>query len=311
MSPLQYTKAFFDPKENVRRIPRDPNRPGDADSVYVFEERIVLALNVALATGRPLLVRGKPGTGKSTLAKHAAAILDRRYLERAITSRTQARDLLYEVDLLRRLHDAQAKPAAAAGFDPSYDRYVRPGVLWDAFAPRTTQEEAAPAGAADRRSAVVLLDEIDKADPDVPNDLLVPLGALRFTVEETGVTYEASAATAPLVILTTNEERVLPKAFLRRCVELDLGAPARARLREIALAHFPKQATRIDEVLTALLGPETAGAAGQEVELSPAELVDTLRAAERLGVAPKPGGESWEALRRITTFKKEAREGRT
>lgn len=287
--------------------------PADDPSVYVFHDNIVLSVKVALATGRPLLVRGAPGTGKSSLAMHIADVLQWRYYERVITSRTQARDLLYEVDLLQRLQDAQSK-----SLSDDYAHYVRPGVLWWAFDSKSAARRGRPENATindglaepgqgkkDAARAVVLLDEIDKADPDVPNNLLGPLGSLRFLVDETNTEVRCHEGSAPLLILTTNEERVLPKAFLRRCVELELPKPDRARLLEIGKARFPVQkgvaaALDVDGLLKALVGE------APDAELpSPAEFVDTLRAARDLRI--QPTSAEWAALTKITVFKPKAR----
>src|SRR5687767_783409 len=230
---MSYKKQFA-PGDTVRLTPEGAGQLSVGDqregSVYVYSPEIVLAVNVALATRRPLLVRGPSGSGKSSLARNVANFLNWRYYETVISSRTQARDLLWEVDLLRRLNAAQAQDRVlGADLAP----YVTPGVLWWAFdrpgalrhgkavkaadsgqqAPKEPGEQKHPAA-----RAVVLIDEIDKADPDVPNNLLVPLGSLQFRVEETGALVETDAKRAPLVFITTNDERELPAAFLRRCV---------------------------------------------------------------------------------------------
>jgi MoxR-like ATPase len=248
MADYVYTKEFNPP--TTFRAPGQDTAVADQREgrVYVFNEDIVLAVNVALATGRPVLVRGESGTGKSSLARSAANFLKWRFYEKVITSRTQARDLLYEVDLLRRLHDAQVVKDGGS-FDEDYTRYVVPQALWWAFSRKTAlkrgrsgnrvQPPAEPkTDFPDSARAVVLIDEIDKADPDVPNNLLVPLGSLQFLVEETGFLVKADKTNAPLVFITTNEERELPPAFLRRCVELKLEMPGPERLLDIAHAHF-------------------------------------------------------------------------
>ena len=195
-----YTKKPFKPRRVHRPGRRGARQAGDqrAEPIYVYDEDLILAVNVALATRRPLLVRGPSGAGKSSLARNAADVLGWRYYEYVVTSRTEARDMLWQVDLLRRLHDAQAARAGGTPFSEDYTPYVKPGVLWWAFEPETAVWRGAPpdtpgikkvddpwSGAPASR-AVVLVDEIDKADPDVPNNLLVPLGSLRFQVEETG-----------------------------------------------------------------------------------------------------------------------------
>ncbi|MEQ8762631.1 MAG: MoxR family ATPase [Planctomycetota bacterium] len=319
-SPFQfeYTKRF-DPQPISYFSGKRPREVADTRErpPYVYNDHIVLAVNVALASGRPLLVRGPTGCGKSTLARNAAHVLKRRYYEHVITSRTQAKDLLYEVDLLSRLHDAQAAARdAGTPFDSSFDRYVKPGALWWAFDrksalwngrsvghPGITKNED-PCTEHPDQPAVVLIDEIDKADPDVPNNLLVPLGSLRFRVDETGIEVATTPETAPLVIITTNDERQLPTAFLRRCVELKLPTVTRATLENVGRAHFKgtQNITWIRGMLDALLGK---GDAQDEVDLSPAELVDTLCAANGLSIDEATRPEEWKALTGITVFKSE------
>ncbi|MCG8460526.1 MAG: MoxR family ATPase [Holophagales bacterium] len=205
---------------------------------HVFSAKEVEAVNTALAAGRPLLVRGEPGAGKSQLALAAAVGLGRALVATVVEARTEARDLLWRFDAVRRLADAQVlgKERLAgreAGEDPlAEENYLEPGPLWWAFAWQRAARQAGkaqvaapamPQGGDWRNGVVVLLDEIDKADSSVPNGLLGALGDGRFaipgceTVERGGI--------EPLVILTTNEERALPDAFLRRCVVLKLRLP--------------------------------------------------------------------------------------
>jgi MoxR-like ATPase len=265
----------FDPPE-VFRGERGQAASGDRQDgpVYVFTPEIVLAVNVALATERPLLVSGRPGSGKSSLAASVAAVLDRRYVSEVIKPRTQASDLQWRFDALRRLRDAHANQLVAD------DRaYVERGVLWRAFD-----------GGEDRRAAVVLLDEIDKADPDVPNSLLVTLGELTFTVEETGEPIHADPDALPLVILTTNDERELPRPFLRRCVILALEDPGVRRLVEIAEAHDLASDGDLAEQLAARTVELRAEArADGRPEPSAAEYLDTLRACRDLGIDARSG----------------------
>jgi MoxR-like ATPase len=311
---FEYAARLFEPKRIHR--PRAPQAAEAGDQrvapVYVYDDRLILAVNVALASRRPLLVRGPSGCGKSSLARNVADVLRWRYYEQVITSRTEARDLLWQVDLLRRLHDAQRH-----ALGESYAPYIQPGVLWWAFSPHTATWRGQPPGTdgitqvpdpstgrrADR--AVVLLDEIDKADPEVPNNLLVPLGSLYFEVEEINHTPVRTDEThAPLVIITTNDERDLPKAFLRRCVEVTIDWPTRSRLVEIAGAHFTRVTRKeIDEVLVALFGEAAEEHASDPIEMSPAELIDTIRAVRDLGVRCTPGSMAWEALAGMTVWK--------
>lgn len=235
---MQYTRRHFDPlnaggeelENNVVAF-RAGDDPAD---LYLYPGRTILALNVALSTRRPLLISGEPGSGKSTLAQNAAAVLGWSYYKHMITSRTRATDLLYTFDSLRRLNDATTTDAQIKP-----DRYyVEPATLWWVFDPQSAgnrgtkriakadraTDPVVSRGAADR--AVVLLDEIDKADPDVPNDLLEPFDLRSFRVSETDDRIPPGrAARDALLILTTNGERELPPAFMRRCVTLRLDDP--------------------------------------------------------------------------------------
>jgi len=192
--------------------------------VYVMSAEVELAVRVALATGRPLLLRGDPGSGKSSLAAFVARQREWRYYEHVVTSRTQARDLLWTFDSVRRLADAEARR------DINDFNYVQPGVLWWAFARNSARCRGAPAENAvseppeqsaetnAERSpdhAVVLIDEIDKADPDMPNGLLVPLGSSEFVVTDINTPVRTQPPRGDLdpresrhlVVITINEER--------------------------------------------------------------------------------------------------------
>ena len=311
-------RPLFDPRREVEFEPARAHRLGDRapdgalDDRYEYDDEIVLAVNVALAAGRPLLVRGRPGTGKSSLARSVAAWLGWRFYTATVSSRTSARDLLWTFDTVARLADAQVAMVRERS------AYISPGPLWWAFDPNSAGRRGMPAGAweaavaggitpardpsgsGQHERAVVLLDEIDKADPDVPNDLLVPLGSFQFTLDDGEV---VMAGTAPLVILTTNEERDLPGAFLRRCVILALAEPTRDRLAAIALRHFPDLADPgspggLDPLLTDVLGEyERIGVARRaagEPAPSVAELLDALAACRNLAAAP--GSAEWDRV---------------
>jgi MoxR-like ATPase len=302
-------KKLFGPDKVLNYAPQGEAPEGIGDqregSVYVYTEEIILAVNVALATRRPLLVRGPSGSGKSSLARNVANFLAYRYYEVVISSRTQARDLLWEIDLLRRLHDAQLRNKK---FSEKLSDYVVPGVLWWAFdrnsALASGQQAREPGEQKhpDAARAVVLLDEIDKADPDVPNNLLVPLGSLQFIVEETGQEVRTTQDAAPLVFITTNDERELPAAFLRRCVEIVLPHASEERLLEIGRAHFPKADPQLlktvaEHISRAAAASERSG----DTRPSPAEYLDTLRACEGLEIGPQ--SNDWKDLIQMTLWK--------
>jgi MoxR-like ATPase len=315
-------RPLFDPARGVADAADEavPEGVGDRRDgrVYVYTPEIELAVNVALATGRPLLVRGPSGGGKSTLARHAARVLGWRYYERVISSRTQAHDVLWEIDHVRRLQDAHG-----GKLKPELADYVRPGVLWWVFDRAGARRQAArfegrpaadvvdPNQGAEHARAVVLLDEIDKADPDVPNNLLVPFGSLEFRVDDTDLAAKTTTKRAPLIFLTTNDERELPAAFLRRCVELELRAPDAARLAAIGREHFPDvPADRLERIAQLIVQVVPTDAQGNAMP-SPAEYLDTVRASAVLRVPPQADGAAtadskrptWDELTRITIWK--------
>jgi MoxR-like ATPase len=262
-SALAYT-PIFDPTISTPRQAGvlnniSPYAKPKAALPYVYHTpEIVLAVNVALATDRPLLLSGRPGSGKSTLARHVASCLEWEYQEETVTSRTQANDLLWRFDALQRLSEASSTNVEVR----AEREYVEPGVLWWTFnpdsahlsSPRLKNMEK-PSAFQKIRGIVVLLDEIDKAEPDVPNDLLVPLGDRSFVPR--GHPTPVAATKKFLLCITTNGERELPQAFVRRCITLSLKRPSPERLREIAVAHHPELA-QTDEVLDHVLSAFSA-----------------------------------------------------
>jgi MoxR-like ATPase len=201
-------------------------------SVHRFDDKTVTALRLAEVTGRPLLMRGLPGVGKSQTARAAAAFAGRPFLAHVIDARTEPHDLMWRFDQVRRLADAQVgKPGKAL---PKDRAYLAPQTLWWAFDWNQAQRLlrggspplAPPAGwQPGRDRAVVLIDEIDKADPELPNALLEVLSANGFRVPFTGQSVACGEAQRPLILITTNEERELPQPFLRRCLVRVLELP--------------------------------------------------------------------------------------
>jgi MoxR-like ATPase len=282
---------FDDAMFNSRKPASDLKEP------YRYTRRIELAVNAARATGRPLLVAGPPGGGKSTLARSMAEVLGWRYYASVITSRTQAKDLLWTFDSLRRLQDAEAED-----LQPN-QAYVRPAIFWWAMDPdsaRLTPEARDPVLAGEGDGAVVLLDEIDKADPDVPNDLLVPLDTGRFVVEETGT--EVRPQRPYQLILTTNGERELSPAFLRRCILLTLTTPGEEELVEIAGLHdLGGDEALLKELAGWLLAAAKKAKERREREPSTAEYLDAVRACKALKIGF--GSKMWSDLARAILAK--------
>jgi MoxR-like ATPase len=289
MSYLDLTPGQVQRLEPYARLP---------ETFHVFEATSIEAINAALAAGRPLLVRGEPGTGKSQLARAAAAALGRAFLPFTVDARTEARDLLYTVDTVARLADAQILGHLA--LDPKEDvrerlaeaRYTAPGPLWWVLDWESAEQQATRSGAPRpwtpaawraERGAVLLIDEIDKADSAVPNGLLEALGQAQFPAPG-GVTVAAQeGALPPLVVLTTNEERALPDAFVRRCLVLQLAWPVDR-----------------DELIAAFIARGRAhfGKAAESVLRAAAEMVADDRAeVGKRGVCPPGGAEYLDLVR--------------
>ncbi len=286
---------------------RTGEKPGD---VYVYSEEIILAVNLAMATGRPLLLSGEPGSGKTTLAFNVARVLGRAFFRETIASHTRALDLLWKFDTLRRLNDAQT-PA-----QPLLDRqyYVDPGTLWWGFDPHSAAQRGSrhivpaafhainPGVGGTMAGAVVLLDEIDKADPDVPNDLLEPFDTGSFTVRDTNDPIVRTRDV--LLMLTTNGERELPPAFLRRCVTLKLPDPTDAWFVTIAehrLGVRSDQVPLLHDVATEVMAWRAAALRAGVRRPGTAEYLDALEACRTLGVTP--ASAAWRSVAMAVLWK--------
>ncbi|WP_027855755.1 AAA family ATPase [Marinobacterium litorale] len=186
---------------------------------YIATEDLRMAVNAAVTLQRPLLVKGEPGTGKTLLAEQVAGALGKRLIQWHIKSTTKAQQGLYEYDAVSRLRDSQLGSERVHNIA----NYIRRGKLWEAF---DSHEQV-----------VLLIDEIDKADIEFPNDLLVELDKMEFYVYETGQLVKARQR--PIVIITSNNEKELPDAFLRRCFFHFIRFPERDTMREIVNVHFP------------------------------------------------------------------------
>jgi len=287
-------RTWFNPPDVPQAI--DPqagraggDRPGAAP--YLFDEEIVLAVNVARAAGRALLVSGEPGTGKSALARGIADNVGAGPpIKEVITERTEARDLKWRFDAVRRLRDA------STGGDLAVGEYIVRGVLWKAFA---ASHKAKP--------VVVLIDEIDKADPDVPNGLLDAFGDGTFDVDElkerdgTPFTVTRNPDNPPFVVITTNDERALPAAFVRRCVTLTLDPPSNDRLLQIAKAWGMADDDKAKELADAIADGKGRSLLDGSRAPNAAEYLDALRAWRELEYSL--GSEAWNAVVRLTLTK--------
>ena len=216
----------------------------------------MIAVNAAIALERPLLVKGEPGTGKTELARQIASALGLDLIEWHVKSTTRAQQGLYEYDAVSRLRDSQLGDSRFNDIG----NYIRRGKLWEAFA-------------ADRKT-VLLIDEIDKADIEFPNDLLQELDRMEFFVYETGQTIKA--AHRPIVIITSNNEKELPDAFLRRCFFHFIRFPDPATLQKIVDVHYPgiKQAL-VHAALTQFF--EIRDVPGLKKKPSTSEALDWIR----------------------------------
>ena len=223
---------------------------------YVATDDLMVAVNAAINLERPLLVKGEPGTGKTVLAHEIASALEAPLIQWHIKSTTKAQHGLYEYDAVKRLRDSQL------GDDRVHDikNYIERGKLWEAF----TNEQR----------PVLLIDEIDKADIEFPNDLLLELDRMEFFVYETQETVVANVR--PIVVITSNNEKELPDAFLRRCFFHYIQFPDEETMKRIVDVHFPSiQTTLVREALK--LFYDIRDVPGMKKRPSTSELLDWIK----------------------------------
>ena len=228
----------------------------EGTSKYISTDDLTLAVNASITLERPLLVKGEPGTGKTELARQIAESLSLPIIEWNIKSTTKAQQGLYEYDAVSRLRDSQLGDERVKDIK----NYIKKGKIWEAFEANS--------------KAVLLIDEIDKADIEFPNDLLQELDKMEFFVYETGETI--SAANRPIVIITSNNEKELPDAFLRRCFFHFIKFPDKEILEEIVYVHFPKvKKNLLDAALNQFF--EVREVPGLKKKPSTSEMLDWLK----------------------------------
>ncbi|WP_028305149.1 AAA family ATPase [Oceanospirillum maris] len=223
---------------------------------YVATDELQMAVNACIALERPLLIKGEPGTGKTMLAEELADALGVRLIQWHIKSTTKAHQGLYEYDAVSRLRDSQL------GDDRVHDikNYINKGKLWEAFE-------------ADEQ-VVLLIDEIDKADIEFPNDLLLELDKMEFHVYETGETIKAKKR--PIILITSNNEKELPDAFLRRCFFHYINFPNKETMQRIVDVHYPNiQQKLVSEALEVFF--DLRDVRGLKKKPSTSELIDWLK----------------------------------
>ena len=228
----------------------------EGTSKYISTDDLTLAVNASITLERPLLVKGEPGTGKTELARQIAESLSLPIIEWNIKSTTKAQQGLYEYDAVSRLRDSQLGDERVKNIK----NYIKKGKIWEAFEANS--------------KAVLLIDEIDKADIEFPNDLLQELDKMEFFVYETGETIKAN--NRPIVIITSNNEKELPDAFLRRCFFHFIKFPEKEILEEIVNVHFPKvKKNLLDAALNQFF--EVREVPGLKKKPSTSEMLDWLK----------------------------------
>jgi len=223
---------------------------------YVATDDLRMAVDASVALQRPLLIKGEPGTGKTMLAEEVAAGLGKELIQWHIKSTTKAQQGLYEYDAVSRLRDSQL----GDGKVEDIGQYIKRGKLWEAF---TAEEQV-----------VLLIDEVDKADIEFPNDLLVELDRMEFFVYETGETIKAKHR--PIIVITSNNEKELPDAFLRRCFFHFINFPNKETMKDIIAVHYPGiQKSLVQEALEVFF--ELRDIPGLKKKPSTSELIDWLK----------------------------------
>ncbi len=292
----------------TRTIPATGSWP---ETEHVFEKKSIWAVNAALTAQRPLLIRGEPGIGKSQLARAAAHVLGRVFISEVVNARSECQDLQWHFDSLARLGEAQAIGAYGKEvnvknvLDPL--RFLSPGALWWTFNWEMAEEQARNSingvgkpeklnGWSPEKGSVLLIDEIDKADADLPNGLLETLGNGAFTVPYLDMPVKlGDHVPPPLVVITTNEERELPSAFVRRCLVLHMNPPDKKD--ELVKWLMKRGSIHFGDTCTAKVCEKTAHMLWEDRQEAirrnhpapgQAEYLDILRALRGMGAGKKP-----------------------
>lgn len=297
------------------------NNDNQPEQIHVFDRDSIDAVNAALAARRPLLIRGEPGTGKSQLARAAAKRLKRAYVPFVVDARTESRELLWDFDAVARLAEAQLAGVHGKDYADKLPNpldlvnFIRPGPLWWAFDWEGAAQQAQrsktpllsqPDGGDPKNGVVVLIDEIDKAESDVPNGLLGALGSAEFTPQGFSKAVTITGA-PPLVIITSNEERALPDAFVRRCLVLCIELPNTTAelakyLEQRGKAHFPKADKTVLKEAARQVAADRKVAIAENLRPFPgqAEYLDLVRTV--LVLYRDSPDQQKEALQRIGNF---------
>lgn len=317
---MSYEPIHFELPEN-NALKRD----GEINP-YLFTEDIAIALDVAFATNRPLLVAGEPGSGKSRLAEAIAALKGWHFLSKTMTSRTRLEELTVEMDHLRRMHDAYAGKNGDASMKEDWV-YHNPGIFWWAINHEGAKSRGQKSKTLvkkydvavefpgcfrqqknDKHHIVLLIDEIDKAEPDLPNDLLEPLDRKSFGLPNGekvwGKKVDGKDEQEILTIITTNGERGLPAAFLRRCVSLVLESPKEQKLIEIANHHYPNaNAERVKAVAAKIMKFREAAELQSWRAPSTSEFLDAVNACEDLDIDIDEQNSVWQQIEKTILVK--------
>jgi len=304
--------------KQLLQLPKQGSWP---DSFHVFEEQHGYALMAAEAAGRPLLLRGEPGTGKSQLARAAAVATGRLFLSVVVNARTECEDLQWKFDAVGRLGEAQILASVPdadrlARLKPA--RFLSPGPLWWALNWHSAEQQFNdcinpgdpapdfPKGWEPSRGSVLLIDEIDKADTDLPNSLLETLGNGDFKVPYIGGSVRRQTEVpAPLVVITTNEERELPAAFIRRCLVLPLNLPDKQEdlIEFLCLrgeVHFGEKCSiEVRQRAAELLAEDRFAIEPGQPKPGQAEYLDLLRAITGMAQTEAEQFELLDTLRRF------------